>query len=115
MDLLQGLLVVVAILLLLVLKWLKLIAGSLGCNPHRSEAIQRLEKQLDHWYDASMRGQPTKLTDTEREKVSKRLNDLYDYELFQGPCKAGQGIRIIARLQDIQKLLEAHLSPPSTK
>jgi hypothetical protein len=114
-DIVQALLIVLAILLWQVLKWLKLIAKSLGCNPHRTKSIQELQKQMDRWYHDSELGRRTKLTDSEKEKVSGKLDELYDYELFESPCKAGQGIRIIERLQEITKLLDSRLPPSRTK
>ncbi len=99
MLLIQALLLVLIVLVWQVFRWLKVVAMNLGCNPKRTERINLLLNQLDR----------TNLSASEKEKLDEEFKELCEYERFEVPCKAGQGIRIIERLQDITKLLEAKL------
>jgi hypothetical protein len=112
MDLVQALLFVLAVLLWEVLKWLKLIADSLGCNPARAKAIKQGMKRLGHDpYDPERR---SKMSKAEFEKLDEDLKELLDADLFGSPAKVGQAVRLIERLDAITKLLETRLEPPAT-
>lgn len=112
MDLVQALLFALAVLLWEVLKWLKLIAASLGCNPHRTKSIKQRMKKLG--YDRLDLERRSKLSKAEFEKLDEDLKELFEMELFEGPAKAGQSIKLIEKLDAITKLLEARLEPPAT-
>jgi hypothetical protein len=114
MDLVQALLFALAVLLWEVLKWLKLIADSLGCNPHRTKSIKQLMRKLSYEPRLGIE-RPSKLSEAESKKLNERLTDLFESELFEGPAKAGQSIRLIENLLAIKKLLEDRLEPPATR
>ena len=107
----QVLLLALAVLLWRVLKWLKLIADGLGCNPHRTEQIKKLMKQLG--YDPYREDPFSRLSKVERQKLDEDLDELFEAELFDSPAKGGQSIRLIERLDAITKLLEARLQAPT--
>ncbi len=112
MDLVQALLFALALLLWEVLKWLKLIADSLGCNPHRTKAIKQLMRKLG--YDRPLGIElPSRLSEAKSQKLNERLKELHEAELFDGPAKSGQSIRLIENLHAIKKLLEDRLEPPA--
>lgn len=112
MDLVQALLFALAVLLWEVLKWLKLIAGGLGCNPHRTKAINKLMKKLGYDPYDSERG--SRMSKDKFKKLDDDLKELLDADLFESPAKVGQSIRLIERLDAITKLLETRLEPPAT-
>ena len=112
MDLVQALLFALALLLWEVLKWLKLIADSLGCNPHRTKAIKQLMRKLGYEPRLGIE-RPSKLSKAESQKLDERLRELFDAELFEGPAKSGQSIRVVENLLAIKKLLEDRLEPPA--
>jgi hypothetical protein len=112
MDVVQALLFALAVLLWEVLKWLKLIAGSLGCNPHRTKFIRQRMKQLG--YDPYKEERLSKMSKDEFKKLDEELKEMLDADLFESPAKAGQSIRLIEKLDAITKLLEARLEPPAT-
>ncbi len=107
MDLVQALLFALAVLLWEVLKWLKLIADSLGCNPARTKAIKQGMKRLG--YDPYAGERPSKMNRAEFEKLDEDLKELLDADLFGSPAKVGQSVRLIEKLDSITKLLEARL------
>ncbi len=110
-EVVQVLLFALVVLFWRVLKWMKLIADSLGCNPHRTEKIKKLMKQLG--YDPYREGTSSRLNKTEEQKLNEDLHELFDAELFDSPAKGGQSIRLIERLDAITKLLEARLQAPT--
>jgi hypothetical protein len=97
MLLIQVLLLVLIVLVWQMFRWLKVLAMNLGCNPKRTARIHSLLKQLER----------VNLSAAEKEQLDEEFKQLCEFERFEVPCKAGQGIRIIERLQDIMKLLEA--------
>jgi hypothetical protein len=111
MDLVQALLFALAVLLWEVLKWLKLIAASLGCNPHRTKAIKQVMRKLG--YDPYKEERP-KMSKDEFKKLDEDLKELCEADWFDSPAKVGQSVRLIERLDAITKLLEARLEPPAT-
>ena len=113
MDLVQALLFALAVLLWEVLKWLKLIAGSLGCNPHRAKFIKQRMKKLG--YDPYNEGRRSKISKPEFEKLDGELKGLLEADLFESPAKVGQSVRLIEKLDAITKLLETRLEPPDTR
>jgi hypothetical protein len=98
MDLVQALLLAVAVLLWEVLKWLKLIADSLGCNAARTKAIKKLMRKLGYEPRLGIE-RPSKLSKAESQKLDERLRELFDAELFDSPAKSGQSIRLIENLR----------------
>lgn len=114
MDLVQALLFVLAVLLWEALKWLKLIADNLGCNSARTKAIKQLMRKLG--YDRPLGIElPSKLSEAESQKLNERLQELCEAELFDGPAKSGQSIRVVENLLAIKKLLEDRLEPPAAR
>jgi len=99
MLIIQALLLVLIVLVWQVFRWLKMLAMNLGCNPKRTARIDSLLIQLKR----------PNLSASEKETLDEEFKELCEYERFEVPCKAGQGIRIIERLQDITKLLETKL------
>lgn len=112
LDLVQALLFVLAVLLWEVLKWLKLIAASLGCNPHRTKFIKQRMKKLG--YDPYDEQRRSKMSKAEFEKIDEDLKETLEADWFDSPAKVGQSVRLIERLDAITKLLEARLEPPAT-
>lgn len=111
MDLVQGLLFALVVLLWQVLKWLKLIGASLGCNPHRTKFIKKRMKQLGYDpYDSERR---SKMSKAQFEKLDEGLKEMLDADLFESPAKVGQSVRLIERLDALAKLLETRLEPPA--
>ena len=112
MDLAQALLFVLAVLLWEILKWLKLIASSLGCNPHRAKSIKQRMRQLGYDpYDSERR---SKMGKGKFEELDEGLKQMLEADLFESPAKVGQSVRLIEKLDAISKLLETRLEPPST-
>jgi hypothetical protein len=112
MDLVQALLFAVVVLLWEVLKWMKLIAGSLGCNPHRAKFIQQRMKKLG--YDPFDSERRSKMSKGEFEKLDEGLQEMVEADWFESPAKVGQSVRLIEKLDAISKLLETRLEPPAT-
>ena len=91
---------------------MKLIAGSLGCNPHRTKFIKQRMKQLG--YDPYDEQRLSKMSKDEFKKLDERLQEMLEADWFESPAKVGQSVRLIERLDAITKLLEARLEPPAT-
>jgi|SRR5215475_84574 len=107
MDLVQALLFALALLLWEVLRWLKLIADSLGCNPARTKFIKQRMKKLG--YDPYNEGRRSKMSKAEFEELDEDLKELLDADLLGSPAKVGQSVKLIEKLDAITKLLEARL------
>lgn len=112
MDLMQALLFALALLLWEILKWQKLIAASLGCNPHRTKFIKQRMKKLG--YDTLDLERRSKMGKDEFKKLDEELKEMLDADLFESPAKSGQSIRVVENLLAIKKLLEDRLEPPAT-
>jgi len=116
MDLVQALLFALAVLLWEVLKWLKLIANSLGCNPHRTKAIKQGMKRLGYDPFDEERNSRMRKDKDKFKKLDDDLKELLNADLFESPAKVGQSVRLIEKLDAICKLLEARLvEPPATR
>lgn len=109
-SLLSAIVVLLFSVLILLWRLYKLLCGlanKLGFNPARAERINALFRKLDDpiWFSSS------KLTDAEREKIHKELEELTDSDWNQEPVKSGQMVRIIEHLRDITALLVAQELP----
>ena len=102
-NVLTLLLIIVGIQVLMlweVLKWLKLIGASLGCNPHRTKRIAELLKILE---DDAGYGKSARLSKEENTKLHEELKELTDSETYNGPATGGQLIQLIKRWDKFAK------------
>ena len=106
-----ALLLVLAALLAEVLKWLKLIGDSLGCNKYRTKHIAEMMKKLGH----DRPGGESKLSKDEYKELDETLKETFDAELAGGPARAWQLIKLTEQMTTLIKLLEARLEPPAPR
>ena len=107
MDVVQALLLGLAILLWRALKLVELIAANLGCNPHRTQKIKELDRKTDKVRERRAEGRSTKLTEAEEKALFQRFDELLDGEFRESPARAGQLMAVNERLETLTKLLGA--------
>jgi len=113
MDIVQVLLFILAVLSWRMLRWLELIADQLDCNRSRAKHIRKLRKQLHQWHEDKEMGRSPKLSETEKEKLDARLNELYDMDWNYGPARGGQLRALGERLDKLIGILQSVADGPA--